>query len=352
MFFRLGILSLFLFSFSFGDWIVKIGSKSYPESDFQDFVDYTRYVFSISGQTLKTDEEAKMSLLKQFIDNELVLTEAKKKGIDGETNEIKTLYQEELDRWLVQVYLASHLNVKNVSPSESEIKSEFEKLKASGILNIPANAKYGEIDESVKAQVAQKLYMEKVNKIKDSYREEEEKKFKVKRNGLESVYVAVVNGERVARSEVDEILKQQLDMAGYPLEELKKNKKDYDRYRDLVLNDLILNKILKIKMDQEKFSSKREIQLASGFMKKQVILQYFLKKEIYDKIKIGDSEKDAFYRAHKNELKDKPFDKVNEFIESSLRQEKARSELMRFIEEKRDAYSVQRNFKELGTIKF
>ena len=351
--FRIVLLILFVISYGHSAWIVKIDNTTIESSEFQDFVDYNKYILGVAGQKRSNTEKVRKDLFAQFVDNELILLEAKKKKVnEGSIPNFKKLYESEKNKWLAQVYLSTQLNMKSMEPSENEVKREFDKMKQSGVYQIPKDTKYNSLNKELQFQIKQRVAVEKINKLKDKYREKLEKKYMVKRNSMNDIYVASVKGDSISKSDVNVLLKEQLNMVGASFDSFKGKESELLRYRKLVLNDLILNKILLLKMKEEQFSKKKEILLSLKFIKKQIVLQYFLKKFIYDKIKVSSKEKDNFYKKNVKGLKNRPFEQVNSYIEGTIRQEKAKDALINYINGKKEGYVIKRNMERFKNIKF
>ena len=187
--------------------------------------------------------------------------------------------------------------------------------------------------------------------LKNDYRGKLEKRYRVKKNSSKDAIVAIVNGVKIKNSQVVSGLKEQLQITGITIEQLKLKKSDYEKAFNLVRDELVLQILVKREIEKDDFANRKVVKDGLKVLMDTVIYQTFIKNEIFDKIQVSEEEKNQLYETQKKNLAKLSFEQTTAYLNNAIRQRKTGLRLQNFVTEKKEEAVIKRNYKELSKIR-
>lgn len=334
------IFLILLLHLAGADWILKIDSDVLPLQSFKDHVSFMQLQTGVGSEAL-ADPEFVNSCYEDFINFRILLKESSKKSGKASMAAVQKVYEEQKESWIVNAYVTSVL--PKVMVSEMDLRKYFDALKKSGKAAIPKTAGYDVLTAEEKQSLYQSLMLEKTSKEREKYNQELEKKYKVKRFGLKGVHCAVVGDVKISTASVRESIGRKIESMGATIEDLEKNKIEYQKYFDMELVEVIFRKMVEKEMQSKGYRNRADIKVAAEYLKKQILITLYIKKEIQEKIPVTGKEKDQEYALRKAQLEGRPFDEVNRYLEMFARERKSGQAVAQFLADKKEQYVIKRN---------
>ena len=272
--------------------IAQLGKTKISLSQFQNYVDVQKFI---------TDKESVSDLLKQqkidlnnvltrYLDQQILLLNAKKKGIDASNSLVKQRYEQTYLKWIGQIYTLKHVDLPSNEVKESELKAIYKQYKK-------GNKSFDSLNDQEKSGLYRLVLLQNLQKARASYQKKLEKKYKVSRKKISSKLVAEVSGQDITKKDLDSILESQLANFGLTIEQAKQNNpKQYDKIVSEAREELIFDKLIQLDMKKNNFLKKKLVKEALNGYKEQLIIETFMQLELIPKIKISDSELDAAFQ--------------------------------------------------------
>ena len=346
------ILSISLvFEFLFSAWLVKVDNDVISTVEFQEFVDFqkTSLGYEVVNEIIRNKETLK-GILQTYIDRIIVIREAKNKGYTTKNKKVQLLYTEVRDEFVKKMYFKDHLDLKSTEVNKQEAKNYF-KLHKSKDKNIDPDLTWDKLNPQEKEVVSQRLQAEKLQKQQKILLKDLKKIYPVKKNKLTDVYVAVVNGKKIKKTDMNNALKKE----GILIDEIAKTPQEKKKVMEKVLEALIFENLVNDEIKKKKYYQKEKIKKAFKILEKEAISQVFLEEEIYKKIPIEEKEIEIEYNKNKkrweNLSRQYDWGKINRLIKESIKQRKASIYIKNYIDEKKEASLIKRNYEELKKIK-
>ena len=348
------LFCLFLLSgFLFSNWVARIDDYSIYTSSFQDFVDIQKS--SANLNLANRGKSVLQQLLQKYIDDKIVLIKAKKKGFNLRNSEIRELYNSKKEEWVQQFFLLQEIDISGIQITENDLRLYY------GLLQKKEKS-YQKPLEKLNAQelnvVRQLVMSEKQSKKLDIYRKSQESSYKVKYNSIQNPIVATFGGQPIERKTVERKLDEQLIILNQNPAKIKKTPEVYNQYKEKVLQEIILKMIVDANIKKENFTDNRLVKVGLNLLKDQIIIQYFLQKEIFEKINITEKEKETLYNSKKKEIEAQiesqnlGWVEVNKVLENNIRQRKGVLKLQQLVNDSKEESVIKKNYEELDKIRF
>lgn len=286
-------LSLVLFFTTAFGYIVKIGNVEISKKEFQDFIDVQKFIDSVSSfdELARNKKTTKNNLLTDYIDQFLVVREAKKKGYNEKNTQVQEQYKVKKEKWLTTLYITRNVDLVNVDVSDEDMEKTFNELPASS-----RTKPYAQLTQQEKQNLYQIAAIKVAQDRKKSFQYTLEKKFKVKRYSTSANIVAEVEGKKISKKTFSEKVTEQLARIG--LNEKMVEQRDKARFEQAkrdILDELIFDELVQLDMKKSGFLNNKLLDKAYGFLMEQVITEQFVVKEIAPKVQIDSREIDQAF---------------------------------------------------------
>ncbi|MFC1503933.1 hypothetical protein ACFL6D_00795 [Spirochaetota bacterium] len=338
----LSLMFMMLFSVLYSTWVAKIDDLEISSKEFQRFITLQKTSIGKKEAALnslvKSESELK-KILDKYIENILVLQEARKKGYNEKKSAVQEAYAKQKDEFIRQFYLIQQIDTQNIEVTEAEMKSYFEKEKK----NLSPNVTY----DRIKYVIYQQLMAEKADKEKTKYLKKYEKKYKIIKKNIDDYYIAIVGEEKIKKSTMED--KFSLLLSGYDKNKIPPEK--IVEMKEKLRDELILEIIVDQEINKTNFSESAEVKDALKIFLDNAIIQVFIKDQYIEQTEASDEEISAEYDKNKDSYDNLGFDKALKYIKEKIKQEKAAVHLEQFLEEKKMEARIKKNYKELKNIK-
>jgi len=341
------IVILILITSIFSQWIAKIDKKVISKKEFQKYIDIQKMSLGNKSQNIrsiiKNDDELK-SILNQFIENKITLMAANKEGFTRTNKKVLQIFNKQKKDYIKQIYLSQKIDISKIKVKESDLRAFYEKRKSS----LPKGARY----ELIKKQIYQAVMVEKLAKKKALLLKKYEKKYKIKKNKLDSFYITIINTKKIKRSNFNDNFNEQLKMMGATKDQLKNiPKSKLNEMKLKVLDDMILDIILSMEMKKDGFSKNKKILDMLELLKDNIAIQLFIKAKFLDKVVVTNDEIMQEYDVNKKKYSQLGFDQARKYITETIKQKKGFKNLELFVEDKKLGSIIRKNYDALSTIK-
>ena len=346
------VLTTFILGVTFlhSSWVAKINSEVVSTDEFQQYINVQKLGLGQKTSTPINDSDTIKGFLGQYIDSRIILREARKSGITSSSKEVMETFQEQKKGWIFQTFLISQIDLSSIDIQEKDLKRYFEEYKEKDP-KVDKKLTYSKLSGQLKRQLGQALMAEKTQELKDSYRRKLEKKHNIRRNKLTDTVVAVVDNVKIRNKEIMVKLSDQLKITGISIDQLKKQKPEYQRALRVVRNEFILQVMVEDEMKKANFANKKIVRDGLKILKESVISQIYIKNEIFDKMRVTEREKNELYESQKKNLSNLGFAQVTDYLNNTIKKRKAEVALQNFINEKKEEFVIKRNHNELKKIK-
>ncbi|HMA99587.1 MAG TPA: hypothetical protein VKS21_01235 [Spirochaetota bacterium] len=335
----------------FPDWIIKINREEIDTAAFQKYINFAKLQQGQQGvgiDKIIADKSELNTFLNKFIELHIILHEAEEKGYSIDNEEVNAVYRQQKKNWIQRLFLMKDMAKETSSieePTEEEIKSFFNQYYGE------SQKAYADLSMDEKSKVYQAVLMQKIDKAKKIYKKRLEKEYRIKRYGMDKKNVALVDRTRITRSQLNRHIKDQLSLMGVSPEEVKaRSPQKYKQYKEEAYEDLIFQTMVQKEMAIQDFTDKQYVQDALDVLQDQVVLEYFIEKEIKSGITVNDTERDQVYQKIKARIKDLPFPQQQEVINEQVKRAKLDAVLQTFLSEKKEEMIIKRNKDELEKI--
>lgn len=287
------LLTLSLLISSVFPYIVKIGKEEISRKDFQDFIDVQKFIDnedSFDGLARKK-KTTKNNILTDYIDQLIVIREAKKKGYNEKNDLIKKAFDTKKEQWVTTLYVAKNVDIESLSVKETDIRNVYKQLPSSS-----KTKPYNQLTEQEKKGLYQIATIKAAQDKKKEFQKVLEKKYKVKRYGINKKVVAMVESKKVTKNEFQKKVDEQLARLGITEKEVKdRDPKRFDQARKDILDEIIFEKLIDLDIKKSGFKKNRLVVRAYDFLMDQVISEQFILNEIASKMKISSHELDEAF---------------------------------------------------------
>ena len=342
-------MALLACAISHAGWVAKINSVEISLEEFQRYVNFQKQR-SDSDINKLSDIEIKKGLLKKYIETKIILIEAKKVGYTKGHAEIKKFFEKNRKSWIAQDFLLSKIDQSKINVSEAKVKGYFRDYR-DRIPDLNSSATYENIDPKLRQQLYQAVYAEELKKLKDEYQAQLEKKYKIKRYKLEKYIVAVVNKEKIKRTSLIARLDEEIRAVGNDPERIKKEKKEYDKLLNSVRDTMILEILLQEEIKRINYDKKQRVRDSLKVHVDELIYNYYILHQIFDKVEVTDSERSALYNQLRDRLESLKYEEINAYLNQTIKRQKGQIVLQNFITERKEESIIKRNYKELEKLR-
>ncbi len=272
--------------------IAQLGKTKISLSQFQNYIDVQKFITDREsvGDLLKQQRIDLNNVLTRYLDQQILLLNAKKKGIDANNSLVKQRYDQTHLKWIGQIYTLKNVDLPSNEVKESELRAIYRQYKK-------GNKSFEALNDQEKSGLYRLVLLQNLQKARTSYQKKLEKKYKVSRRKINSKLVAKVSGQDITRKDLDAILESQLANFGLTIEQAKQNNpKQYDKIVNEAREELIFDKLIQLDMKKNNFLKKKLVKEALNGYKEQLVIETFMQLEIIPKIEISDNELDAAFQ--------------------------------------------------------
>ena len=344
----------------YANWVAKINQDFIYTKDFQQFIDIQKNNLGQKNTSLNTEVQAGISLgemlLEKYIDNQIILIEAKKKGYTKNKKSIQQLFSKQRDTWLANYFINQQIDTSKVKVGEKDINKFYNiyknKAKQSGSkIEIPDYKDLQSADKYKLLEAAKLEAYQKYQKLRRAYFAKLEKKYKIKYYKLNKKVVAKVGKTSITKKEVEAHLARALKLLGISKNIIAKQKpKEYNDLQEEVRTKLVANILTKYEIKAQRFESKTTTKNALEYFFNDLILNAYIKEEIFNKIKVSEQEIETAFQRHKDALRKQKWtlEQIETRLKESIRKEKGQAKILKLIKRKKEESIIRRNEKEIN----
>ena len=343
-------ISLLFVSSLYSQNVLEINDTKVSKKEFQNFLNVQKFLASQKNldELLASKKVSLDDLLQEYIEHILMLQQADNFGFKVNGASVNKLYNDGLENWLLNIYMSRRLDIFSISISEEMVRAE--------LANSPKVKKsFTELTQTEKNQLGQISMMRETQKKKDALRATLEKKYKVKVNGLDKDVIFSIDKKKYSQDDFNKFFDNQLKRVGLSRAILKS--RDPVRYETLSneeLKEMLLKELAKLEMKREKFENNINVVNATKFLKEQIAIDLFIKKEIAEKITVSDEELEialeAAIKNNPNISRMLPTEQER-LLREAVRRQKLPVAINQFLTEIRDLSVIKRNRKEIDSLK-
>lgn len=340
------VLLFFTGTSLFAQTVASINNKKISLKEFQDFVDMQKFIAGEDNleNFLAQKQATKNSLLGEYIDHVLFLNKAEELGYKVNSPEVAAEFEEMNEKWVISSYLGRVIDLKKIDPNEESLKKEYEKLpKASKKKN------FDQLNQNEFNQLRQIFIARVSQEEKDKLREKLMKQYKVKKNGIKNKIVFSIGKKDYSQEDFQNYFEKELKNIGASTALLKaRDPNRYDELSKLQLNEMILYELIKLELNRNKYTNKKEIKTFLKILKERLSIE-MLKRTIAEKITVSDKElNDTFSEiARQNPTLEKMLPTEQErIVKNAVRQRKLPASLEAYLAELKES-SVIKRFKDV-----
>lgn len=350
----ISILTLMIFAQA--QWVAKVNNNTISTKEFQQYIDFRKEAVGDRAKQA-IDENNINELLRSYIDHVLLLGDAKEKGYSTTTPEVQKIYKEQKEEWLMQFYMSKKIDSTKLDVSTADLKQIYKQYSMQSAAQGQAMKSFEQLERNELLQLRQMAMMEKLNDQKEVYKKAIEGDYNIQRPGLDKTYVATVKAGseniQIKKEKLDREFKTQLQMVGISEQQIKQqNPAAYEEQKKKVLEDLIFFELVKMEMKKENFENKKEVKMALDYLLENLVVQYFIEKEIIEPIPVSMDEVGSLYSKRKRTYDNSGRDlsEITDYLTKEIKNQKGQQKLESYITEKREENIIKRNKAELAKI--
>ena len=351
------IIFLILITFSkflFSNYVAKINNKEISTREFQKFINIRKFITNSKSteDLLKLEKSSLNDLLKKYIEATIILIEAKKNKYTINNQIVKKQFADIKDIWLIDTFVKQKIDTSKINITEKELRN-YSKLPK----ELQPNKSFDKLSPQEKYNLGRIMLMQKSKSKIKSYQSSLSRKYKVKINDFDKNPVAFIGKEKISKKEFYSFAKEKLSQINRNLtpEILKQqNPAQYKVAMQEIIENLLLTKLVKKEIKRTRFEQKSLVKDSLEWLKKEMVMNTFLKNELAESLKPTNKELDAAFVE---------ISKLNPNIQRMLptEQEKALNDYIavkklpaltaQYLSEKTEESIIKRNKKELKKIK-
>lgn len=345
------LTAITFFSLSLFPYIVKIGDTEISRGDFQEFIDVQKFIdnqdsFDGLAQKKKT---TKNNILTDYIDQIIVVQEAKKKGYSEKNDLVQKAYAEKKKRWVTTLYIARNVDIESLEVGESDMQRTYKELPQQS-----RSKPYDQLTEQEKQGLYQIATIKAAQEKKKDFQKVLEKKYRVKRYGENKKIVAEVEGKKITEEELQDKIDEQLARLGISEREITaRSPQRFEEAKKDILDEMIFEELVNIDIEKSNFLKNKLIEKAYGFLMDQVISEQYILNEIASKVTISSRELDeAFIRVSQQNpaIKNMLPTEQERLLKNYIIQAKLPDIIKDYLVEVKEGILIRRNKEELKSV--
>ncbi len=327
----------------FSNSLARLGNVEVSFSEFQDYIDIQKFIFGKNtvDEILNEQKITKNDLLSRYIDQKIILLDAKKNKIDVNNEQVKRRYDNSFKKWISQIYTIKQVGIANKRVNEDDLREVYTKF------NQKDNTPFDSLSKEEKSSLYRIVLIERFKGKKEDYQKNLEKKYRVSRKSIDDEVVATVQNRKIFQKDLVAITRRQLANFGVTLEEAQsKDKNQYKQILETARDELIFSELVDIDMERSNFLSRSIVKKALDTYKKQIVVEVFVLNEIVSKAKITDSELDNAFKEISRErpqIKQLLPTQQERVLRSFILQRKQPQLLSSYLSEKKEEIIIKRN---------
>ena len=272
--------------------IAELGKTKISLSQFQNYINVQKFITDKKtvGSLLEQQKISLNNVLTRYLDEQILLLDAKRKGISIANPVVKNKYDRTYLKWIGQIYTLKNVNLPSDRVTEENLKSTYKKYQK-------GKKPFDSLSNQEKSSVYQLVLLRRLQEAKNVYQKVLEKKYKVSRRKINSKVIAKVGKKQITRKDLDAILEGQLANFGLtPSQAKQNNPKQYDKIVTEAREELIFDALIQLDMARNNFLKKKLVKEALNTYKRQLVIETFMELEIIPNVRITDSELDQAFQ--------------------------------------------------------